>query len=125
MIVTRVAPVVLGTLVLALCGCGPMERISEGAYRNATATGAGMELKRLGYHVDGRLICVLPRGNTLAVVRVACAGRTVSGQPVAVNGIAHGADTKTPTEQYVITVGGREVLRKPCLGLGCGKIAPS
>jgi hypothetical protein len=118
------ARVTLGMLVLVLCGCGPMERISEGAFRNATATGAGMELERLGYHVHGRLVCVLPRGNTLAVVRVTCAGRTVTGQQVAVDGIAHGADTRTPAERYVITVGGREVLRKPCLGLGCGKIAP-
>jgi hypothetical protein len=114
----------LGTLVLTLCACGPMERISEGAFRNATASGAGMELERLGYRVDGRLICVLPRGNTLSVVRVNCAGRTVRGQQVALSGIAHGAETKNPKEQYVITVGGREVLRKPCLGLGCGKIAP-
>jgi hypothetical protein len=108
-------------VLMVLCGCAPMQRISEGAYRNATATGAGMELERLGYRVKGRLTCVLPRGNTLAVVRVTCAGHTVHGQPVAVAGIAHDADTKTPREQYVITVAGREVLRKPCLGLGCGQ----
>ena len=116
-------PAVCAAHVLAVCGCGPMQRISDGSFRNATITGAGMELERLGYRVDGRLTCELPKGNTLASVRVDCTGRTVRGQPITVTGTARAANTRDPIQEYVITVAGREVLRKPCLGLGCGKAA--
>ena len=42
-----------------------------------------------------------------------------AGEPVTVDGVAYNADTDRPRETYVVTVGGREVLRKGCLGLGC------
>lgn len=107
-------------LVLSLCGCGVMREISAQSFRNATTTGAKTELRRLGYRVRD-LHCRLPRGNTLSVVRVNCSGRTVHGQAVVVTGVARDAETAHPDQDFVITVGGREVLHKPCLGVGCDK----
>ncbi|MBC6460096.1 hypothetical protein [Actinomadura sp. HBU206391] len=109
-------------LALTLCGCGVAREISTKAFRNAVATGATAELRGLGYHVRGTLDCTLPPGNTLAVVRVRCTGRTVDGRPITLTGIARHADTGRPRQEFVITVAGREVLRKSCLGRGCDKI---
>jgi len=36
-----------------------------------------------------------------------------------VRGHADHAETAHPRESYSVTVDGREVLRKPCLGAGC------
>jgi hypothetical protein len=120
-----VRAVALIALALTLCGCGLAREISIQAFRNAVADGAKTELRRLGYHVHGTLDCRLPPGNTLSVVRVRCTGRTVDGRPVAVTGIARNADTARPRQEFVISVAGREVLRKSCLGEGCDKIAAS
>jgi hypothetical protein len=111
----------LAVLLLGLCGCGAMRDISEKAFGNATGIGAKAELDRSGHPVRGTIACTLPRDNTPSVVRVHCTGRTVRGEPIRVWGIAHGADTPDPRQEFVITVAGREVLRKPCLGLSCGK----
>jgi hypothetical protein len=108
-------------MILGLCGCGAMRDISEKAFGTATATGARTELGRSGHPVRGTIACTLPRDNTPSVVRVHCTGRTVRGEPIRVRGIARDADTPNPRQEFVVTVAGREVLRKACLGLGCGK----
>lgn len=117
----RRIPVLALAAVLALTmpGCKVMQRISDGAYRNAVSDGAVDELKIRGIELRERPLCRSPAANTDSVVRVDCTARTRSGQPVVVEGIAFDADTDRPRETYVIIVGGQEVLRKDCLGLGC------
>jgi hypothetical protein len=107
----------LGTL---LTGCrNPAVTVSDGALRNATANGAATELRGIGYRLRHRLRCRTPAGNTPRVVQVHCAGTTVDGRPVRVDGIAYDADTRHPHQEFVILVSGQEVVRTPCLGLGC------
>ncbi|NKZ07727.1 hypothetical protein [Actinomadura latina] len=121
----RVPAVVLAALLaVTMSGCKVMQRISEGAYRNAVTDGAVDELKIRGIELRERPACRSPAANTDSVVRVDCTARTVTGEPVTVEGIAHDADTDRPDETYVITVGGHEVLRKSCLGLGCDNRNP-
>ncbi|TDC90770.1 hypothetical protein [Actinomadura sp. 7K507] len=106
-------------LVLTMSGCTPMERVSEGAYRNAVTGGTVDELKAQGIELRARPECKTPETGTASVVRVNCTAQTRTGEPVAVEGTASQADTGRPRESYVVTVGGREVLRKDCLGSGC------
>ncbi|GAA1872012.1 hypothetical protein [Actinomadura bangladeshensis] len=106
-------------LALTMSGCKVMQRISEGAYRNAVTDGVVDELKIRGIQLRERPLCKSPGGTTESVVRVDCTARTRSGEPVTVEGVAFDADTERPRETYIVTVGGREVLRKDCLGLGC------
>ncbi|MEO3829476.1 hypothetical protein [Actinomadura sp. B10D3] len=119
----RRVPAVLLALLLAvsLSGCKVMQRISDGAYRNAVTDGVVDELDAKGIELRDRPECESPGRETDAVVRVTCTAETTTGEPVAVDGIALDADTDRPRESYVITVDGREVLRKDCLGLGCGR----
>ncbi|MFA1548727.1 hypothetical protein [Actinomadura chokoriensis] len=106
-------------LTVTMSGCKVMQRISEGAYKNAITDGAVDELKNRGIELRERPSCKSPQANTDSVVRVNCTARTRSGEPVTVEGVAYDADTGSPRETYVITVGGQELLRKNCLGLGC------
>jgi hypothetical protein len=111
--------VLAALLVLALSGCDVMKRISEGAYRNAIADGTVEELGKRGVRLTDRPSCVMPRTGSDSVLRVRCTGRTTTGAPVIVTGGATDADSKNPRENYVVTVGGREVLHKNCLGPDC------
>ncbi|MEU8343200.1 hypothetical protein SAMN05443665_1015123 [Actinomadura meyerae] len=106
-------------LALTVSGCKVMQRISEGAYRNAVSDGVVDELEIRGITLKERPACESPVPATGSVVRVTCTARTADGKRVVVDGVATGADTDRPRERYVVTVGGREVLRKDCLGLGC------
>jgi len=114
----RVVALVIA-LVVALSGCELMKRISEGAYRNAVADGTVDELTALGVPMDRRPDCTTPETGDDSVVRIRCTGRTTAGARVVVTGGAVEADTARPREWYVITVDGREMLRKHCLGPGC------
>jgi hypothetical protein len=116
---TALACAALAGLALLLSGCAVTRTISAGAYRIAVADGTVAELRRLGIAVEQRPQCRMPDTGSPAVVRITCTGRTVTGQPVGVRGVVTAADTSRPDEHYVITVGGREVLRKSCLGRGC------
>nr|WP_218935595.1 hypothetical protein [Actinomadura citrea] len=102
-----------------MSGCKVMQRISDGAYRNAVTDGVVDELDARGIELRERPDCESPGRETDSVVRVDCTARTTTGERVTVAGIARDADTERPRESYVVTVGGREVLRKDCLGLGC------
>ncbi len=104
---------------MTLSGCKVMQRISEGAYRNAVTDGVVDELKIRGIELRERPTCKSPAANTDSVVRVNCTARTKTGEPVTVEGYTYDADTDHPREFYVVMVGAREVLRKNCLGLGC------
>jgi len=117
----RRAPAVALAVLLAvtMSGCKVMQRISEGAYKNAVTDGTVDELKSRGIELRERPSCKSPGANTDSVVRLSCTARTTAGEPVTVEGVAHDADTDRPRETYVITVGGQEILRKSCLGLGC------
>lgn len=116
----RARVVVLAALLaLTMPGCKVMQRISEGAYRNAVTDGVIDELKMRGIELEARPVCESPAANTDSLVRMNCTARTRAGEPVRVESVAHAADTDRPRETYVITVGGREVLRQDCLGLGC------
>jgi hypothetical protein len=118
--VSRLPAVVLAVLLaVTMSGCKVMQRISDGAYRNAVTDGVVDELDARGIELRERPDCESPGRETDSVVRVACTARTTTGEPVTVAGIARDADTERPRESYVVTVGGREVLRKDCLGLGC------
>ncbi|TYK49635.1 hypothetical protein FXF68_18095 [Actinomadura decatromicini] len=114
--------VVASVLVLALTvsGCKVMQRISEGAYRNAVSDGVVDDLKAQGIELRKRPECTSPKRETEAMVRVNCTARTRAGEPVVVSGVAYDADTDRPRESYVVTIAGREVLRQNCLGIGCG-----
>jgi hypothetical protein len=110
----------LGAIGMLLTACqNPTVTLSDGALRNATASGTAAELKGIGYRLRNRLKCHTPASNTPQVVRVHCEGMTTEGQPVRVEGVAYDADTRHPRQEFVILVGGREVIRKSCLGLGC------
>ena len=106
-------------LAVTMSGCKVMQRISEGAYENAITDGVVDELRIRGIELRERPSCGSPAANTDSVVRVNCTARTRSGEPVTVEGVAYDADTDRPRETYVVTIGGHEVLRKDCLGLGC------
>lgn len=110
-------------LVLALAGCSEEHsvatRFSDGALKVATSNGSIAELEALGYAVKGEITCTTPKSNTLAVVRVDCTGTTADRKPIRVESLAREADTPDPQQEFVITVGGLEVLRKDCLATGC------
>lgn len=105
--------------VVALSGCEAMQRISEGAYRNAVSDGTTDELRARGIELADRPDCELPETGSDALVRVHCTTRTRTGEAVTVRGVAHGADTPRPRELYVVTVGEREIFRTDCLGPDC------
>ncbi|MFD0901657.1 hypothetical protein [Actinomadura sediminis] len=107
-------------LIVALSGCEAMQRISEGAYRNAVSDGTAEELRARGVELERRPDCELPETGSDALVRVHCTTRTRTGEPVTVRGVAHDADTPDPRELYVVSVGGREIFRTDCLGHDCG-----
>ncbi|WP_433333166.1 hypothetical protein [Spirillospora sp. CA-294931] len=105
-------------LVLALSGCDLMQRISEGAYRNAVADGAQAELKERGIRLTGRPDCRTDGAGSVITVR--CTATTDAGRHVAVTGVAAEAESANPRERYVITVDGRRVVDAACLGVACG-----
>jgi hypothetical protein len=63
--------------------------------------------------------CRTLSADTMAVVRVQCLGRTTRDEPVRVDAVASDAGSAHPRQEFVITVGGREVVRTSCLGQGC------
>ncbi|WP_067456667.1 hypothetical protein [Actinomadura macra] len=105
-------------LALALPGCKVMQRISDGSYNNAVTDGVVAELADRGIRLEHRPSCETQDSGT-SVVHVRCTALTSTGEDVTVEGVADDADTKHPRETYVVTIDGREVLRKDCLGLGC------
>jgi hypothetical protein len=112
--------IVLEAIGVLVTGCrNPVVTVSDGSLRNATANGAAAELRGREYRLRHRLSCRTPAGNTSRVVRVHCEGTTVDGLLVRVDGVAYDADTRRPRQEFVIAVSGREVVRAPCLGLGC------
>ncbi len=117
----RVVPLVC-VLVMAVspAACtNPARKISESSLRNATARGAAEELRGLGYVIRKGMRCRTLSADTMSVVRVQCTGRTTREEPVRVDGVASDAGSANPRQEFVITVGGREVVRAPCLGRGC------
>ncbi|MGI8330230.1 hypothetical protein ACRYCC_09695 [Actinomadura scrupuli] len=126
---TRQLSAVIGLSVLVGIGAGievtgtgcqnPAVTVSDGELRNATANGAAVELKGLGYRLRHRPSCRTPAGNTRRTVRVHCEAVTTDGRPVRVEGVAYDAESRHPRQHFVIRVAGRVVLRKSCLGLGC------
>jgi hypothetical protein len=115
-----VKPLVLLLIALLAASCGnPVRRVSESSLLNATAKGAADELRGIGYTVRGGMKCRTLSADTLSVVRVRCVGRTDHDEPVQVNAVAYEADSAHPRQEYIITVSGREVVRRPCLGRGC------
>jgi hypothetical protein len=119
--VRRVVPLVC-VLVVAVspAACtNPARKISESSLRNATARGAVEELRGLGYVIRKGMRCRTLSADTMSVVRVQCTGRTTREEPVRVDGVASDAGSANPRQEFVITVGGREVVRAPCLGRGC------
>lgn len=111
-----------GLTVLLLAGCdNPVRKVSESSFRNATARGAAGELRGLGYRLRKGLTCRTLSDDTLSVVRVVCTGMASDLAPVRVEAVGYAADTATPRQDFLITVGGREVLRMPCLDQGCRK----
>ncbi|MFC4910816.1 hypothetical protein [Actinomadura gamaensis] len=105
--------------VAGLSGCGVMQRISEGAYRNAVADGASADLRAQGVRLEGRPACQTPPTGAFAEVRITCTARTTGGEPVAITGTVSDADTSNPRERYQVTVGGRVLIDRDCLGTGC------
>ncbi|MFD0691831.1 hypothetical protein [Actinomadura fibrosa] len=116
----RRLPAVLlaGLLVLSVSGCKVMQRISDGSYNNAVTDGVVKELDERNIRLEKRPSCKT-RDSGSASVHVECTATTREGQPVVVTGVAEEADTDHPRELYEVTVGGQEVLRQNCLGLGC------
>ncbi|MFI0373616.1 hypothetical protein ACH35V_37650 [Actinomadura sp. 1N219] len=114
---------VLGACIVLLLvtGCNLTQRISDGAYRNAVSDGVEDELQLQGIELQERPLCTTPQTSADSVVRVKCTALTQTSEPVIVHGVAYDADTVRPRESYVVTVAGREVLRKTCLSLGCEK----
>ncbi len=111
---------VLLLLFLLLSGCtNPVRTVSESSLRNATARGAVEEMRGLGYTVRRGMRCRTLSPDTLSVIRVQCLGRTTGGEPVRVDAVASDAESAHPRQEFVITVGGREVSRTHCLGQGC------
>ncbi|MFI0409930.1 hypothetical protein [Actinomadura sp. 3N508] len=115
----RVAVALLALLLGT--GCEMAQGISEGAYRNAVSDGVEDELKVQGIKLQGRPLCTTSQTSADSVVRVKCTAMTQTSEPVTVHGVAYDAHTVRPRESYVVTVAGREVLRKDCLSQGCGK----
>ncbi|TMQ95855.1 hypothetical protein ETD83_21970 [Actinomadura soli] len=113
----KIAAVLLALLLAS--GCEMTQRVSEGAYRNAVSDGVEDELKGQGIELQERPLCTTPQTGADSVVRVKCTALTRTSEPVTVDGVAYNADTVRPRESYVVTVAGREVLRKDCLSLGC------
>lgn len=113
--------VLVALLAAAVSGCQVMQRISESSYRKAVANGAAEELEARGVELREAPACTPPetRPGPGSVMRVTCTARTRAGEPVTVSGVVRRADAPRPRETYVVTVGGREVLRKDCLGSGC------
>ncbi|WP_433180544.1 hypothetical protein [Actinoallomurus sp. CA-150999] len=112
--------VLIALLALFAGSCGdPVRKVSESSLLNATAKGTADELRGIGYAVRSRMNCRTLSADTLSVVRVRCVGRTVRGEPVRVDAVAYEAGSAHPRQDYVITVSGREVVRRPCLGQGC------
>ncbi|RFU38719.1 hypothetical protein DZF91_26185 [Actinomadura logoneensis] len=105
--------------VAGLSGCGAMQRISEGAYRNAVADGAVADLRARGVRLHARPVCQTPSTGTVAEVRITCTARTTDGQPVQIRGTVTAADTAEPRERYQVTVGGRLLIDRDCIGTGC------
>ncbi|MCO5993054.1 hypothetical protein [Actinoallomurus rhizosphaericola] len=107
-------------LLLLVAACeNPVRKVSESSLRNATAYGARDELRDLGYTIRAGMRCRTLSADTLSVVRVQCVGRTDRDEPVRVDAVAYRANSPHPLQEYVITVSGREVVRRPCLGQGC------
>jgi hypothetical protein len=113
------AVLLAGLLAFSLSGCEMMTRISDGAYRTAVTDGSIVELKEHGIRLDGRPDCSSPKPKPGSVVVIDCTGRTAGGEPVVVTGRTTAADSDHPRERYVITVGGRQIVDKTCLGRGC------
>jgi hypothetical protein len=112
--------VLLLIALLAVAACNnPVRTVSESSLRNATARGATVELRGIGYTIRSGMRCRTLSADSLIVIRVECVGRTTRGEPVRVDGVAYQANSARPRQDYVITVGGREVVRRPCLGQGC------
>lgn len=107
-------------ILLLVVGCtDPVRKVSESSLRNATAHGATEEMRGLGYTIKKGMRCRTLSADTLSVVRVQCVGRTVRDEPVRVDAVASDAGSAHPRQEFVITVGGREVVRTDCLGQGC------
>lgn len=114
-----VLAVVALALALAAGGCAdPVRKVSESSLRNATATDATDELRGLGYTVRD-MRCRTLSADRISVIRVTCAGRASHGEPVRVDAVAYQAGSAHPRQEYVITVAGREVVRRPCLAQSC------
>lgn len=106
-------------MLLGPAACNdPVRKVSESSLRNATARGTADELRGIGYAVRN-VRCQTLSGDLLAVIRVRCAGRTAQDAPVRVDAVAYQANSAHPRQEYLITVAGREVVRRPCLGQGC------
>ncbi|MFL6056785.1 MAG: hypothetical protein ACJ72W_28390 [Actinoallomurus sp.] len=106
--------------LLTMTACGdPVRKVSENSLLNATARGTTDELHGIGYTVRKGMRCRTLSADTLSVVRVRCVGRTDRDEPVRVDAVAYQANSPHPHQEYVITVSGREVVRRPCLGQGC------
>ncbi|MFC9976260.1 hypothetical protein ACFVH6_35745 [Spirillospora sp. NPDC127200] len=119
---TRVRAVVVALVAMvSLSGCELMQRISEGAYRNAVTDGVVKELDDRGVRLRARPECGSLESGPADTVRITCTAVTTAGEPVRVTGGAADAGARHPRELFVITVGGREVLRRDCLGLGCAE----
>jgi hypothetical protein len=115
-----VPPLVLLVLCAACTGCtNPVRKVSESSLRNATARGATEEMRSLGYTIRKGMRCRTLSADTLSIVRVQCLGRTTRDEPVRVDAVASDAASAHPRQEFVITVGGREIVRTHCLGQGC------
>ncbi|MFC5187650.1 hypothetical protein [Actinomadura harenae] len=116
----RVGVMAVAALAVAgLSGCGAMQRISEGAYRNAVADGATADLHGKGVRLQKRPVCTTPPSGTFNELWITCTARTTTGDPVEINGTVSSADTSAPHERYQVTVGGRLLIDRDCLGTGC------
>jgi hypothetical protein len=114
------AAALLVIALLAVAGCAdPVRKVSESSLRNATARGATDELRGIGYTVRKGIHCRTLSADMLSVIRVQCLGRTNRDEPVRVDAVAYQANSAHPHQEYLITVSGREVVRRPCLGQGC------
>lgn len=80
------AAVLVLLLAVTMSGCKVMQRISDGAYRNAVSDGVVDELDAQGIKLRERPDCESPGRETDSVVRVDCTARTTTGEPVVVEG---------------------------------------
>jgi hypothetical protein len=110
---------VLLVLVLVAACTNPVRKVSESSLRNATARGATEEMRGLGYTIRRGMRCRTLSADTMSVVRIQCLGRTTRDEPVRVDAVATAAGSAHPRQEFVITVGGREIVRTHCLGQGC------